>query len=162
MTGKVRILALAVTLIGFTITDQARTQKPQQLSRGELRRLTTNASSPADYQKLAAYFRGQEQYYRVKADAEMHEYAECVRNVTMAPKFPTRADQCDRLYEYYSAKASHLAKLAARYDELLVRNGFKPVGNVQLVSVTQLREHPLTQVGTSALVPKAKAADEKQ
>ena len=46
--------------------------------------------------------------------------------------------QAARLYEYYSAKADEQAKLAARYDDLLIRSGFEPVGTSRTVSVTTL------------------------
>lgn len=132
----------------------------QHLSRAELRRFMANANNPAAYQELAAYFHYQQQVYRAKADAEMDDYANCVRNVTMAPKFPTRADQDDRLYEYYSAKADQQAKLAAHYDELLTKSGSKPAGDIHIVSLTDLERHAQEPGASSLLVQKSQAAHE--
>ena len=111
-----------------------------RMSQVELKHLIAAANKPADYQKLALYFHEKELFYRAKAQTEMMEYAQCVRNFMMEPKFPTRADQTARLYEYYSAKADQQAKLAARYDGLLMRGGAKPVGNSYTVSVTSFRD----------------------
>ena len=54
------------------------------------------------------------------------------------PKIPTRADQTARLYEYYSGKADQQARLAAHYDQLLVRSGVKPLGKRYTVSATTI------------------------
>ena len=111
----------------------------QHINRAELKRLIATADTPADYQKLATYFHEREDVYRAKAQAEMRESAECVRNFVMTPpKIPTRADQTARLYEYYSAKADQQAKLAGHYDELLVRSGVKPLGKRYTVSATTI------------------------
>ena len=88
------------------------------ISRAELKHLVATANKLADYQTLATYFHEREDFYRAKAQAEVTEYAQCARNLMMKPKFATRADQTARLYEYYSAKASQQAKLAARSPDL--------------------------------------------
>ena len=150
-----------LTFVGTIMPARLAAQQAQQhLSHAQLRRLVANASNTADYQKLAAYFHYQEQIYRAKADAEMDDYAHCVRNVTMSPKFPTRADQAARLYQYYSTKADQQARLAAHYDELLTKNGVKPAGVAQIVSVTDLEHQPQKAETASGLLQTTQAGPE--
>lgn len=110
------------------------------MSRADLKRLLATASKPAEYQKLATYFHEREEFFRAKAQAEMTDSAHCIRNFMMTPKFPTRAGQTARLYEYYSAKADLEAKLAVHYDDLLIRNRVKPDRKRYTISVTNFRD----------------------
>lgn len=130
-------------------------QQPQNLSHSDLRRRIANANKPADYQVLADYFHYQEQVYRAKANAEMHDYVKYFS--LYHPKFPTGADNAARLFEYYSAKADKEAKLAAHYDELLVQSGVKPTGKGQIVPLKDLENQPPKQAATPVL-PKKQAA----
>jgi hypothetical protein len=121
--------------------NQVIAQEPQQYSHRALHRLMASTGNPVDYQKLATYFHYQEQAYRAKAQAEMDAYADCVRNITLAPKFLTRADVTARLYDYYSYKADADAKLARRYDEMLIIHGIRPLSApTGIVSVTSLED----------------------
>jgi hypothetical protein len=120
-------------------------EEAQCMSRAHIKHLIATANKPADYQKLATYFHDREDFYRAKAQAEMTESAHCIRNVMMTPKFPTRAGQTARLYEYYSAKADKEARLAARYDGLSVQSGVKPVGKRYTVPVTSFRDAGTSQ-----------------
>jgi hypothetical protein len=114
-------------------------QHKEEVSRAELKRLMAHANKPTDYERLASFFHSREQFYRAKAQAKMDDYASCVRNFLVAPKFPTRADQDSRLFDYYSTKADEQAKLAAGYDDLLLANGIEPKRNTQIVSVKDLQ-----------------------
>jgi|GEM_PF-3345673 len=148
MTGLRTTVANAVTIISYIVTltittaivtHQAIAQQPLHYSHKELHRWTASAGDPDADRKLATYFHCQEWIYRAKAQAEMEEYARCVRNILMAPKFPTRADVTSELHDYYSYKADQEAKLATRYDEMLIRRGIKPTGqSAATVSLTSL------------------------
>ena len=129
----VAILVMASVVGSANGTDTA---EEQRVSRKEVKHLLATANTVAEYQRVATYFRNREDFYRAKAQAEMTEYARCVRNITMAPKFPTRADQAARLYEYYADKANRQAKRATHYEDLLIRSGVRPFARVQTVSVT--------------------------
>lgn len=156
--------AVLIPVVSFVIcVSQSRvTAEAQSMSRTELKELIANANTPADYRKLAVFFHHQEQVYRARAAAEMDDYAHCVRNILMVPKFPTRADQTARLYDYYSGKADQQGKLASKYDSLLIRNGFAPVGNVESVSVKDLEPTPNSPNLHSAVMPKSKGQPRSQ
>jgi len=117
---------IVVAVSGLSVSaSKAVAQQPQHYSRSELRNLMKNAKSPEDYLKLARYSRYKEQLYRVKAEAEMDDYAHCARNVMLVPKFPTRPDVTQKMYEYYSYEADKNATLAAQYEGLLIANGLR-------------------------------------
>lgn len=140
-TAKVLNYVVTLTITAAIVHNQVIAQEPQQYSHKELHRLMASTGNPDDYQKLATYFHYKEQAYRAKAQAEMDAYADCVRNITLAPKFLTRADVTARLYDYYSSKADADAKLARRYDEMLIRHGIRPSSEpTATVSVTSLQD----------------------
>jgi hypothetical protein len=70
--------------------------EPQHRSRTELRGLIAKASTPAECQPFAAHFHFQEELCHAKAQVDMRESAACVRNITIVPNFPSRADQTAR------------------------------------------------------------------
>lgn len=144
----------AVTLIAVVVLmvkPDAATAQAEHLSRVELNHLMAHANKPADYQELATFFHWQEDVYRAKAQAAMDDYASCARRFLMAPKFPTRADQDFRLFDYYSAKADGQAELAERYDNLLLANGIKPRPKIRTISIHDLQNSALPQSSTAAL-----------
>jgi hypothetical protein len=149
-------LVLVATFALSIQPNRLTAQQPQTLRHRKMRQLIANAKTPLDYRRLAMYFHYQEQVDRSKADAEMQYYSECF--LQFRPKFPTAADNASRLYEYYSAKANEEAKLAAHYDDLLIRSGSKPVGKVQTVSVTDLESQSAQQGTNSVLVRDAQTA----
>jgi hypothetical protein len=130
------------------------------MSRAELRRLVSAANTPADYQRLATFFHFQEDAYRAKAQAQIDDYATCVRNFLMAPKFPTRADQDFRLFEYYSAKADAQAEAAARYEDMLLAMGVKPLRHTCVVSLKDRQGSAHTPGTNPALLPTVRSATE--
>lgn len=153
MTGrKAAVMLMAVAALLVISREAVFAQElGEQLSRAELDRLIAHADEPADYQKLATFFHAQEDLYRAKAQAAMDDYSSCVRRFLIAPKFPTRADQDFRLFDYYSAKADRQAELAAWYDDLLLTRGIKPRPKVRAVSTQDLQNSPLARDANAAL-----------
>ena len=129
----------------------ASAQEPEHISRADVKRLIAQANKPGDFQILATFFHLQEDTYRAKAQNVMDDYAACVRHFLMAPKFPTRADQDFRLFDYYSAKADAQARLAAHYDDLLLARGIKPRPKTPTVSMHDLQNSPLSRTTFSQL-----------
>lgn len=126
-TAIITLLVLAVSSVSWAADGPS-------IPRADLKRLIKNANKPEDYQRLADFFHHKEEVYRAKAQAEMADYASFARNIMIVPKFQTRADQDLRLFEYYSAMADKQAKLAAHYDEILVRIGIKPASRAHSIS----------------------------
>ena len=143
--------ATLLVIAAFALCSDAQNLAPPsnagKVSNNELKRLIQQANKPGDYQKLSDIFHYREELYRAKAQAQMDDYAGCVRNFIVRPKFPTHADQDAQLFEYYSARADEQARLAARYDTLLIRNGVQPLHNRQVISVRELQN-------PNALVPR--------
>lgn len=129
----------------------AQQPESEELSRAELKRLMERADKVTDYERLATFFHSREEFYSAKAQAEMEDYASCARNFLIAPKFPTRADQDFRLFEYYSQKADEQAKLAAQYDDLLLANGIKPRQSPKIISLKDLQNAAAQATVKSAL-----------
>ena len=96
-----------------------------------------SAKNPNEYQKLARYFRHRELVYRAKAQREIDAYVNCAPNYPMAAKFLTRADVTARLYDHYLFKAEENAKLAGRYDGMLLRLGIKPASEISHYRIRQ-------------------------
>lgn len=131
--------AFAYPLVLLVTAMPARGQDDAHMSRAALKHLMARANEQADYERLSTFFHSQEESHRAKAQAEMDDYADCVRNFITPPKFPTRADQDFRLFQYYSEKADNDAKLAEIYDRKLVTLGIKPVQAAKVVSVKDLQ-----------------------
>ena len=122
-------LTLAVVIFGNRAIGQ---EAEQHYSHKELDRLVATARNPSDYRGLAEYFHYQNQVYRAKADTEMHEYVKYFS--FYHPKFSSGAENAARLQEHYSSKAEAAGRLAAYYDDLLVKNGFERVSEPLTVS----------------------------
>jgi hypothetical protein len=108
------------------------------------------ANEPADYERLSTLLHAQEEGYRARAQAEMDDYARCERNILVAPKFPTRADQDLRLFQYYSEKADEDARLAQVYDRKLLDLGMKPRQSANVISVKDLQKKTWTTTPVNA------------
>jgi hypothetical protein len=146
-------IVMSVVTIVAGRAQGAAADDEQHITHGELKRLVKDANKPADYERLATFYHSREEVYRAKAQAKMDDYASCVRNYLIAPKFPTRADQDFRLFEYYSYKADEQAKLAVRYDDMLLASGVRPFHSAHVISIKDLQSPPPSQGANSALVP---------
>ena len=115
-----------------------------------VKRLIAHANTPADFERLSTYFHSGEETYRAKAQETMDDYASCARNFLIAPKFPTRADQDLRLFQYYSEKADEDARLAQIYDGKLLALGIKPTQSAKIISVKELQKNRETTAAANA------------
>ena len=113
-------------LLSLALVAVALAQEPEHYSSKQLHKLMDRASTAADFQKLATYFHYQELVFRTKAQKMVDEYASVGVRYPMATKTISRTELESRLYKEYSAKADEDAKLAARYDEILLGMGVKP------------------------------------
>jgi hypothetical protein len=145
-----KITGILIVLI-LTFCCGAVAADPASIPRADLKWLIRNANTPDDYQKLANFFHYRAEVYRAKAQEEMADYATFAGNILITPKFPTRADQDLRLFEYYSAAADKQTKLAAHYDEMLVRSGVKPATRAHSTSIKALTNSLPAEGANSAL-----------
>lgn len=129
---------LASTAVLFpAITLNTAAAQQADLNGKELQRIIANAHSSFEYQKLADYFHYEEQADRSKADKEMRDYAKWFS--LYHGKVRGGVESTLRWYEYYSAKADYEENLATHYEGLLIECGMRPVGEVFIVSVTDLK-----------------------
>ena len=138
------ILTLSLEVIlAFTVLqpEQAIAQHPPHYSQRQLRSLIASAANADDYQKLATYFHYQELMFREKAQKVIDEYADHAGKYPMATKTVTRADVATRSYDEYSSKANDNARLARKYDELLIELNVKPASeSATIVSLKSLQK----------------------
>lgn len=90
------------------------------LSKKEVKTLIANAKTARDHERLAAYYRSQEQFAKAKGN----EHQEMLRRYQEDPlshpltKWPTPEYHCSALVRIFGAQARHDATLAERQEKM--------------------------------------------
>lgn len=119
MIAKMQIAILAAAL--SSIASMVRAEAPSDISysHAQLETMIRGAHTVQQYQTLASYYRGQQQAYEQKAQAEKLEWQRRSRNV-MGPlaKYPRPVDSSRNRYEYFAYEAQQMSRHAAHYENL--------------------------------------------
>jgi len=108
------LLAIALST-GFA---QAAVQQ-EKLTKKELKALTASAKTPADHERVAAYYRAKVQHLWAKYREHEAQLAEYYKNTSRYPsKYPTMGDHCRGLAGYYKMSAERAAALAEMHERL--------------------------------------------
>lgn len=109
------ILALAV---GASLAEAA-TSPAEKLTRKELKALLAAANTPADHQRIAAYYRSEAERSIARQQEHEEELAEYYRNPLRFPgKYPTKGDHCRSLAGYYRLATERAISLAQMHERL--------------------------------------------
>jgi hypothetical protein len=121
--GRVVILtAIFLTLLGSTVEVRAVEQTAPSISKKELKQLLATAKTPADQERLAAYYRDKAQRLRAKAQ-EFSAQADylATQPATIESKQGISCN-CTSHYRYFSKLYAQEARdaevLAAQHDQL--------------------------------------------
>jgi small-conductance mechanosensitive channel len=113
-TFSVTLLMLGTAQLPAQDAAQATT-----ISTKEAHSLMKTAHELAEYQELAAYFRQQEQSYRVKRDQELALWNTRAQGIAANQnKYPRPVDSAHNLYDYYAHETDHAAAQAQHYEQL--------------------------------------------
>ena len=97
---------------------------PQNLSRGELKKLIQSAHTSEDYLTLASYFRSRQQQFDRQAHDELVFWAQRSANVSLeAAKYPRPEDSSRNRYEYFTYEATKMSQQAAYFEALSTSAG---------------------------------------
>jgi hypothetical protein len=117
------ILSLAFTGVGNAQGTASSPETNAHYTKAQLKQLTLNAHTQAQYTALASYFSKQRDNYLEKAAEKRKEWVHLSQNVTSAAaKYPRPADSVRNYYEYYMHKASEAGTLEAKYSRLAAPN----------------------------------------
>lgn len=112
VVGILLAIALAASLAQPAVQQE-------KLNRKELRVLITSAKTPADHQRIAAYYRAEAQHLEAKHQEHEEDLAEYYKNPSRyASKYPTMGDHCRSLAAYYKMAAQRAATLAEMHEKL--------------------------------------------
>src|ERR1700683_4380469 len=112
------VLAFAVAA-GVACAESAGSAVTTNYSSSELKSMMRNAHTQQDYQSLATYFRGRQQSFEQKAQAEKVEWDRRSQNVTsISEKYPRPVDSSRNRYEYFTYEAQQMSQQAAHYEQL--------------------------------------------
>jgi hypothetical protein len=91
----------------------------QQYTHSQIKAMTRNAKTPADYLALRDYYNHQADVSNAQAAEEKREWERRMANPTVyARKYPTPVDSAHYLYDSYVQKAKTSADLAQHYEQL--------------------------------------------
>jgi hypothetical protein len=121
--GRVVILAAVfLAVLACTVVVPAVAQTPPSISKKELKTLLATAKTPADQERLAAYYRDKAQYLRAKAQ-EFSDQADSMAGLPLVLESKRGIGcQCAFHYRYFSKLYAQEAKdaeaLAAQHNQL--------------------------------------------
>ncbi len=108
------LLALAVAV---PIAQPA--VRHEKLTRKELKALIGSAKTPADHERIAAYYRSEAQMLEAKHREHEEDLDEYYKNSIRYPsKYPTMGDHCRSLASYYKMAAERATTLADMHEKL--------------------------------------------
>jgi len=117
--GRLAVLTLSLALLACTVVVRAAAETPASLSKKELK---TMSATPADQERLAAYYREKAEHLRAKAQefAAQADYL-ATQPATIESK-PGISCHCTSHYRYFSKLYAQEAKdaetLAAQHEQL--------------------------------------------
>lgn len=112
-------LSVTLPLVGMAQMQTQPAGQATTISSKEAHSLMKTAHELAQYQELAAYFRGKEQSYRVKRDQELALWNYRAQGIAANQnKYPRPVDSAHNLYDYYVYETDHAAAQAQHYEQL--------------------------------------------
>jgi len=117
--GRLAVLTLSLALLACTVVVRAAAETPASLSKKELK---TMSATPADQERLAAYYREKAEHLRAKAQefAAQADYL-ATQPATIESKQGISCN-CTSHYRYFAKRYAQEAKdaetLAAQHDKL--------------------------------------------
>jgi len=88
-------------------------------SRGELKKMMSEAHTTEQYMTLASYFRWRQQQFEQQAHGQLVFWAQRSMNVSLpAAKYPTPVDSSKNRYDYFTYEAQQMSRKAAHYESL--------------------------------------------
>ena len=113
-----RIIGILLSVAMALTLAQPAGQK-DKLTRKELKGLIASAKTPADHERIAAYYRAQAEQLKAKHREHERDLAEYYKNPSRYPgKYPTMGDHCRSLAGYYKMAAERAATSAEMHEKL--------------------------------------------
>jgi hypothetical protein len=121
-----RLITLAFTVavaVSATGPMYAQPTDHRSYTQGEIKQMIRDAHSAQQYQDLATYFRGRQQYFEQQAKSEKIEW-DRRSQITAASyqKYPQPADSSRNRYEYFTYEAQQMASQADHFDSLSAKS----------------------------------------
>jgi hypothetical protein len=111
-------MSIALATLGTAQTNTSSAGSGTQYTQAQLKQLTKDAHTPAQYGVLAGYYGSQQKQYLAKAADEKQEWARRSANIMLtAAKYPRPVDSAHYLCDYYTYKAAEAGQLAAKYSQ---------------------------------------------
>ena len=109
---------LAMALLSVVMGQGA--PQPEKLSRQQLKSLISSAKTPADHQRLGAYYRDEAARLNAKQREHEEEAAEYYKDPSRhpGPKYPTLGQHCRDLAGYYGVAAKKALTMADMHEAL--------------------------------------------
>jgi hypothetical protein len=126
--GRLAVLTLSLALLACTVVVRAAAETPPHLSKKELK---TMSATPADQERLAAYYREKAEHLRAKAQefAAQADYL-ATQPATVESKQGISCN-CTSHYRYFAKQYGQEAKdaetLAAQHEKLAEDYRLRPV-----------------------------------
>jgi len=127
----ITLTAISLVLLACTLEVRAAAQTPASISKKELKTLLATAKTPADQERLAAYYRDKAQHLRTKAQefSAQGDYL-ATQPATIESKQGISCN-CTSHYRYFSKLYAQEAKdaeaLAAQHDQLAQESKSKAI-----------------------------------
>jgi hypothetical protein len=113
-----RIVSILLAIMVAVLLAQAAVRQ-DNLTRKELRALIASAKTPADHERIAAYYRAEAQHLAAKHREHEEDLAEYYKNPSRYPsKYPTMGDHCRSLASYYKMAAERASTLADMHEKV--------------------------------------------
>jgi len=91
----------------------------EELTRKQLKALIASSKTPADHERIAAYYHAETQKLEAKQREHEDDLAAYYKNTLRYPsKYPTMGDHCRSLANYYKMAAQRAAALAEMHEQL--------------------------------------------
>ncbi len=117
--SKILRVAGAVLTFAVAVALAQPVARQENLTRKELKGLIASAKTPADHERIAAYYRAEAQRFEGKYREHEEELAEYYKNPWGYPsKYPTRGDHCRSLASHYKMAAERAIAFAEMHEKL--------------------------------------------
>lgn len=121
LASTVLAVALALGISPFgAIAQTPTTPQIQELSKKDVKILIANARTPADHERIAAYYRAEGQRLKVEQQDHQKMLEAYLKNPSThtIPKWPTMEQHCRNLIAYYGKAAQQAFALADLHDQM--------------------------------------------
>ena len=93
--------------------------RQDKLTSNELKALIASAKTPADHERIAAYYRAEAQHLAAQHREHEEDLVEYYKSPSRYPtKYPTMGDHCRSLASYYKMAAERASTLADMHEKL--------------------------------------------